>query len=286
MILVAGATGMLGSEIAMRLLEQGREVRILVRSGSDFGALVEADAQPVYGDLKEPTTIADAVSGVDTVITTANSARRGPPDTVEMVDLQGNRTLIDAAVQAGVGHFIFLTGGPDTRADSPIPFVAAKGASEDRLRASGMPWTILAPEPYFEIWIEWVVAGPAVAGDDVVYVGSGERRHSMVSIHDVAQLAVVAVDNRAARNRRLVLSGPDAFSWREAVATFEDVLGRPIQHRGVPPGESVPGIPDPVVPLLASFDMYDSPIDSRELAEEFGVRQTSLRDYAMVRVGR
>jgi uncharacterized protein YbjT (DUF2867 family) len=285
MILVVGATGMLGSEIVRRLLAQGRDVRVLVRPGSDFGALVDEGAKPAYGDLKEPPSIAAAVEGVETVITTANSARRGPPDTVEAVDLHGNRTLIDAAADADVGHLVFLTGAPTTTADSPIPFVAAKGASEDRLRASGMAWTILAPAPYFEVWVDWVVVGPASAADEVVYVGSGERRHSMISIQDVAQFAVASVDNLAARNRRLELGGPEPFSWCDAVATFERVLNRPVPSRGVPPGEPVPGIPDQVLPLLASLDTYDSPMDTRPLAEEFAVRQTSLEEYARARVG-
>jgi uncharacterized protein YbjT (DUF2867 family) len=284
MILVVGATGMLGSEIVRRLLVEGREVRILVRHGSDFSALVDAGASPVYGDLKEPPTIEVAVAGVETVITTANSARRGPPDTVEAVDLHGNRTLIDSAEAVDVRHFIFLSGGPTTSSDSPIPFVAAKGSAEDRLRASGMAWTILAPEPYFEVWVDWVVGVPAAAGKEVVYVGSGERRHSMISIQDVAQFAVASVDNPAARNRRLEIGGPEAFSWRDAVATFERVLDRPLGSRGVRPGEPVPGIPDQVLPLLASFDAYDSPMDTRQLADDFGVRQTSLEDFARQRL--
>jgi uncharacterized protein YbjT (DUF2867 family) len=284
MILVVGATGMLGSEIVRRLLAVGRDVRILVRHGSDFDALVDAGASPVYGDLKEPPTIEAAVAGAETVITTANSARRGPPDTVEAVDLHGNRTLIDSAEAGGVRHFIFLTGAPTTSSDSPIPFVAAKGAAEDRLRASGMAWTILAPEPYFEVWVDWVVGVPAAAGEEVVYVGSGERRHSMISIQDVAQFAVASVDNPAARNRRLEIGGPEPFSWRDAVATFERVLDRPLRSRGVPPGEPVPGIPDQVLPLLASLDAYDSPMDTRQLADDFGVRQTSLEDFARKRI--
>ena len=280
MILVVGATGMLGSLIVRRLLGAEKQVRILVRPGSDHEALVEAGAQPVQGDLKEPASLEAAVRGVETVVTTANSAQRGPPDTVEAVDLHGNRSLIDAAAAAGVGHFVFVTGAPVTSADSPIPFIAAKGASEDRLRESGMTWTILAPNPYLEIWVAMVVAAPAVSDAEVVYVGSGERRHSMVSVNDVAQFAVASVDNPAAHNRRLVIGGPAPITWRDAVATFERVLGRPLPQRGVPPGEPVPGIPEQVVGLLAFLDTYDSPIDSTQLASEFGVRQTSLEDYA------
>lgn len=280
MILVVGATGMLGSLIVQRLLGAGKEVRILVRPGSDYDELVASGAQPTQGDLTQPASLEVAVSGVDTVVTTANSARRAPPDTVDAVDLHGNMSLIDAARAAGVEHFVFVTGAPVTSADSPIPFIAAKGASEDRLRASGMDWTVLAPNPYLEIWVGMVVARPALSGEEVVYVGSGERRHSMVSVHDVAQFAAASVDNPVAHNRRLMIGGPEPISWRDAVATFERVLGRRVRQRGVQPGEPVPGVPEQVLGLLAFLDTYDSPLDTTELASEFGVDQTSLEDYA------
>src|SRR4051812_1503145 len=100
MILVVGSTGMLGGRIARRLLEQGRDVRILVRPTSDHARLVAAGAKPVIGDLKDPASVRRAVDGVDTVITTANSAQRGGEDNVENVDLHGNAALIDAAGDA------------------------------------------------------------------------------------------------------------------------------------------------------------------------------------------
>src|SRR3954454_15187016 len=109
MILVVGATGMLGGMITRQLLAQGQPVRILVRSRSDYQPLVDAGATPVLGDLKDPASLARACSGVDTIITTANSGFRGGEDTVETVDLQGNRNLIDAARAAGVRQFIFVS---------------------------------------------------------------------------------------------------------------------------------------------------------------------------------
>lgn len=280
MNLVVGATGMLGGLITRRLAAAGKPVRMLVSQGSDYRSLVEAGAEPIRGDLKDPPSLTRAVHGVTTVITTANSARRVPPDTVEAVDLNGNRELIDAARSAGVDHFVFISGTPQTTADSPVPFVAAKGMTEDRLRESGMAWTILAPEPYFEVWVAMVVAGPVLSGGEVVYVGSGERRHTMISVADVAEFAAGSVDNQAARGRRLEIGGPDAFSWKEAVAAFEPVVGRRIVHRGVPPGEAVPGVPEQVLGLLAFMDAYDSQIEMEGLAGEFGVQLTSIHDYA------
>jgi NADH dehydrogenase len=271
---------MLGGMIARRLLEKGAQVRILVRHGSDYAELEGAGAEPVIGDLKEPNTLAAACRGVRTVITTANSARRGPPDTVEAVDLNGNRSLVEAARQAGVEHFIFMSGGPATSPDSEIPFVRAKAETEARVRESGMSFTILRAQPYFEIWVGMVVTAPALQGNVVTYVGGGERKHSMISVADVAEFAVAAVDHPAARNQLLLVGGPEPISWRDAVAAFERALDRPIEHRGVPPDQPVPGVPQQIHALLASLDTYDSVLDTTELARTFGVRLTSVDEYA------
>ena len=71
MMLIVGATVYLGGMITRRLLAQGREVRLLVRPGSDYRPLVEAGAAPALGDLRQQDTLDVACRGVDTVITTA-----------------------------------------------------------------------------------------------------------------------------------------------------------------------------------------------------------------------
>ena len=121
MILVVGATGMLGGMITQQLLQAGKDVRILVRHNSPSEALaaqgmatsaqslIDAGAQPVYGDMKDRASLDRAVVGVDTVLTTANSALRGGEDNPQTVEHQGNRNLIDAAGAAGVEHFIFTS---------------------------------------------------------------------------------------------------------------------------------------------------------------------------------
>jgi NADH dehydrogenase len=69
---------------------------------------------------------------------------RGGDDTVETVDRQGNRSLIDAAKAANVQQFVFVSAYGATL-DSPVPFLRAKAETEASLRASGMPYTVLAP---------------------------------------------------------------------------------------------------------------------------------------------
>ena len=212
------------------------------------------------------------------MVTTANSARRGPPDTVDRVDRAGNRSLIEAARSAGVRHLVFVS-ATGVSVDHPVPFMAAKAETEAALRASGLEWTILAAEPFMEVWLGMIVAGPALAGGEVVYVGSGMRRHSFVSVADVAAFGVSAIRSPAATNAVLPIGGPEAISFHDAVSAFEAALGRPVPQRGVAPGEPLPGMPEPVVALLTGLDLGDLVVDSRELARTFGVTQTPLDSY-------
>jgi uncharacterized protein YbjT (DUF2867 family) len=232
MIVVFGATGIVGGMITRRLLEQDKEVRILVRRDSPSSQLVqqglatsadeliEAGAQPVHGDMRDRASLDAAVEGVETVITTANSAARGGEDNPQSVDLEGNRNLIEAARDAGVEHFIFVS-AHGAHPNHPAPFVQAKGQSEASLRESGMEYTILAPTPFMQSWPGMVVGMPALQGQPVTLVGEGRRHHSFISNRDVAAFAVAAVDRPEARDQYLVIGGPEALTWRDVVATYE-----------------------------------------------------------------
>jgi len=279
MILVAGATGQLGGAIARGLRARARPVRILARPGSAYQPLADLGAEVALGDLRDPASLAEACRGVSTVITTANSARRGGADTVETVDVHGTRALIDAAVGAGVGHFIYTSVLGVTEA-SPVPFLAAKARNESALRSSGMTWTILAPDAFQESWPLRVVGAPAAAGRPVAIIGTGTRRHTWVAEGDVAAFALAAVDAPAAANRHLPIGGPEALSWLDVVAVYERLLGRRLEVRHVAAGDPLLAVPAQVQPLLASFDTYETTLDTAPLAAEFGLVLTPLETAA------
>jgi len=278
MVLLVGATGQLGARIARELLSRRIKVRALVRPSSPAGSLRRMGAEIVPGDLRDPSSLAIACAGADTVITTANTARRGGDDTVDSVDRAGTRALVDAARDAGVGHFVYMSvyGASPT---APVPFLAAKGESEQRLRSSGLAWTILAADAFMESWPGAIVGARVLAGQPVVIVGEGRRRHAYIAEHDVAQYVVAATVSPAARNRHLEIGGPVALSWRDVVATYERVLGTPVDVRYVQRGERVDGVPDVLLGLLAMSDTYDSDFDSSGVASEFGVAQTALEPW-------
>jgi len=277
MILVVGATGMVGGMVVDGLLAQGRRVRALVRSRESVERLGVRGAETMVGDLKDRASLDRACADVDVVITTANSAARGGDDNPETVEEQGNRDLVDAARAAGVRHFVF-TSALGSALDSPVPFLRGKAIAERYLEESGLTYTILMPNLFMEIWCPNVVGRAVLAGRPVVLVGEGRRKHSMISAADVAQFAVAAAGNERACNRVLLLGGPQAVSWHDVVAAYERVTGRQIEIRYIPVGASLPGFPDFVSGFMNLLESYDSVIPMEPLADEFGVRQVFLDD--------
>jgi uncharacterized protein YbjT (DUF2867 family) len=275
--LVVGASGMLGGKIAQRLLERG-EVRALVRDHASVASLTAAGVEAVDGDLKDPASVRAACEGVSTVVTTANAAQRGGEDTFETVDLLGNAALIDAAVDAGVERFVFVSVLSADKT-SPVPLLAAKGVTEERLQATSMTWTVLRPDTFMDVWIPMVVGGPALDGRPVTLVRDGSRVHSLVAVDDVAAYAVAATTHPVAEDAVLTIGGPEPISWRDIVARFEAELDREVPIHWIDAGEPIPGLPPAVHPLMWSFEAYESPLDTRELAATFGVEQRTLADF-------
>jgi NADH dehydrogenase len=290
MILVVGATGLLGGLITRQLLERGHETRILVRENSpseqmaeqgmatSARSLIEAGAHPVYGDLKEPASLTAACEGVHTLIATANSAVRGGEDNPQTVEMQGNRNLIDAAKAAGVSHFIFVS-AQIADANSPVPFLAGKGQAEQHLQASGIPYTIVAPNAFMDVWVFLLVGLPIMSGQPVMVVGSGARQHAFIAMADVAAFVLASVGNPDAVNQKLVIGGPAALSFRDAATVYERALGRPVEVRSVAPGEPLPNLSPGAQAMAAAFDTFDSPIEMADLCARYRVPLTSLDQF-------
>ena len=296
MILIIGATGTLGGRITRRLLQAGKDVRILTRHNSPSAemaqigmatsaqSLIDAGAQAVYGDLTDRASLDAACAGIDTVITTATATKREGADTIETVDLQGTLSLIDAAQAAGVGHFIY-TSAYGSMLDHPVPLFHIKASCEARLEASGMAYTILQPDVFMEIWIGMVVGAPLQAGQPVTLVGQGDHKHSFVSEGDVAAFAAACVHNPAAQNQRIPIGGPAAHNWTEVVQTVGQAVGRSLAVNYVAPGSTVPLLPPMVGGMLAGMEAHETHIDMSETAPRYRVRLTPLEAFAQAAFG-
>ena len=148
-VFVTGATGYLGRPLAMWLLARGHTVRALVRRGSERRA--PPGAIQVPGDALRAETFADAIAPADTLVHLVGTPRPSPAKAAEFlaVDLPSVRAAVEAALLAGVRHFVYVS------VAHPAPvmrdYIAVRREGERLIRESGIPATILRP---------WYVLGP------------------------------------------------------------------------------------------------------------------------------
>jgi uncharacterized protein YbjT (DUF2867 family) len=235
MILVAGATGVLGSEIVRRLTARGEQVRALTRVTSapeKVLRLQRLGAEIVQGDLREPRSLIAACAGVDGVISTVTTILTSQPgDSFEATDAEGNKSLIDAARKAGARKFVFVSFDTSKSADNPL--TRAKQNAEDYLKQSGLDYTILHPTLFCESWLGPMLFCDPAAGTIKVY-GKGTEKLRYVTVGDVAEFAVQSLTNPSAHNAVIPVGGPEEISQRDAVQIFEETFGRKFNVIEVP----------------------------------------------------
>jgi len=287
MILVVGATGLLGRDICRRLRAAGKPVRALVRRTADRAKVDELErsgATLVRGDLKDRASLDAACRGMDTVITTASTTvSRQEGDSIQTVDQEGQMRLVDAAKAAGVTRFLYVSYSHGIDVDCPL--ATAKRAVEDHVKQSGMTYTILAPSVFMEIWLSPALGFDAANAQARIY-GSGTNPISWISLGDVAQFVVLALDHPAARNAILELGGPAAISPLEVVRAFEQTGGRPFTVEHVPE-EALraqrTAATDPLqqsfAALMLAYALGNS-IDMRSTLKTFPVPLVSVKEYA------
>lgn len=110
--LITGAAGFIGSELARELLNQGYEVRALLRPGENDANIKGLQVEIVYGDVRDKAAIAKAMAGVDYVFHTASLYvgthwYNFAPKEIYNINVEGTRTVCQAALDAGVKKVIY-----------------------------------------------------------------------------------------------------------------------------------------------------------------------------------
>lgn len=291
-VLVAGSTGFLGTEICRLLTTQNKKVKALVRNTSDpskLEMLSRLGVETVPGDLKDTASLRKALEGVGSVISTASSTiSHQAGDSIETVDRQGQLDLVNAAMEAGVKQFVFIS-FPESAEQFPLQ--DAKREVEKAIQDSGMPYTILRPGFFMEVWLGPHLGFDAQNGKATIY-GQGTGKISWISIRDVAAFAVAALDHPQARNRIIHLGGPEALSPLEVVRLFEQETGKQFEVQHVPEEALRAQMEGPADPLQRSFTALmltyaaGSAIPMEETARDFGIHLTSIRDFCHAMAGK
>jgi NADH dehydrogenase len=287
MNLVVGATGVLGGEICSRLAQAGKPVRGLIRASSSperVNALREAGVELANGDLTDRASLDTACRGVDTVYSTATAIQsQQEGNTLDRVDREGHANLVDAARAAGVGRFVFIS--VRGRPDIDYPLQAAKRATAERLKKSGIPWTIIEASMFMEVWLGPHLGFDAKNGHARIF-GKGDKKISWVSYRDVATLAIAAGESPDGENQVLEIGGPEALTPLEVIRIFEQRGGKTFEVDYVPEealADAKAKAKNPVEETFAALQLSYArgfEVDPRPTLARFPMRLTSVREYA------
>jgi uncharacterized protein YbjT (DUF2867 family) len=213
-IAVTGATGYVGGHTAALLAERGVPLRLVVRDPSrapDLGAEIRQASS--YGAGAEMRA---AFAGADTVfLVPAEEA----PDRVEQ-----HKTAVDAAVAAGVQRIFYLS-FVAARPDSTFTLGRDHWATEEHIRASGLPFTF----PRMNLYLDFV---PRMVSDEGVIAGpAGEGRLAAVARDDVAAVVASLLTSDGHEGRSYDITGGEALTFAEIAAELTRATGREVTFK-------------------------------------------------------
>lgn len=229
-ILVIGATGTLGRQIVRRALDEGYEVRCLVRSFQRSAFLREWSVELVKGDICRPETLPKALEGMDAVI---DAATARPTERVEWVDWQGKINLINATRAAGVKRYVFFS-ILDAEKFPHVPLMDIKRCTEKFLAESGLDYTILRPCGFMQGLIGQY-AIPTLEKQAIWVMGEAAPIAYM-DTQDIAKFAVKAVSVPEAAQRSFPLAGSRAWGAYEIIRLCERKSGQTAKVSRISPG--------------------------------------------------
>ncbi len=228
MLLLTGATGSIGSRLLPLLLEQGQEVRCLVREPRRLGPR-RVDVQIALGDLGEmsdPYLVRQALRGVDRVVHLAASIRDQPPKRIEELNGLATVRLLRAAERSGVKRFHFFS-ALDAQAAQRTRFFRAKWVAEEAVLSSSLRTTVFAPSIVYDHSDPWITLLRRFSFLPVLPVsGEGRARFQPIWSADVAQCVVAALAASEPRPR-YELAGPETLSYDQMSDLVSRIAGRP-----------------------------------------------------------
>jgi uncharacterized protein YbjT (DUF2867 family) len=248
MILITGASGNAGGAVLREVLKNGSGVRAMYRSKEDC-AKVPQGATAVIADFADQQSLSRALEGVDTVYLVCSPVR-------ELVELESN--MIDACRESGVKHIVLNSAlGAGDFAKS---FPSWHRKVEDKLKRSGMDFTILRPNGFMQNLIAYFAS--SIRAEGAFYQSTGSAKVSHIDVRDIAVAAAKILSSPAHHSRKIYeLNGPEALSYAEIAEKISKATGRKVKYVDIPPEAQRKalldmGMPDFLVTALLELQEY------------------------------
>jgi uncharacterized protein YbjT (DUF2867 family) len=215
-VLVIGGTGTVGSAVVAALEAGGYEPRVMTRSAEKASQL-RPGTERVVADLEQPATLPAAFTGVDGVFLLVAVSR-----TETAQGLAG----VEAAKAAGLRRIVYMSVGMPPGSDV-VPHIASKIPVERSVQASGIPWTILRPNNFFQndIWLREAIMTYGVYPQPI-----GSRGLNRVDVRDIADAAANAFTRGV--GGIVPLNGPRGLTGDDTARIYSERLKRPVRYGG------------------------------------------------------
>ena len=214
MTLVTGGTGLIGGEILRLLSKQGVAACALVRDPAKARKL--PGITWVDGDLSKPETLRGPFAGVKILFLVSSIGE----NTVAV-----QQSAIEAAGAAGVEHIVKLSAF-GASAHTKAPICRWHYQIEQQMEASGMKWTILRPHHFME---NLLLQADYVKNEGAIYALSGDGKIPYVDSRDIAAVAAAVLTTPGHHGKKYVVTGGEAFSYREASQIIARTIGKAVR---------------------------------------------------------
>jgi uncharacterized protein YbjT (DUF2867 family) len=226
MILLTGGTGFIGRSLTRQLVESGHQVRILLRPSPHTPRLpIGVPVEVAVSSLDDVRGLRAAMKGVEAVYHLVGGEGEGGRANLQAVDIDGTRSMCEAAADARVGRLFYLSHlGADRAAGFPV--LKAKGIAEDFIRKSGVPYTILRGSILFGPGDEFTTGLATLLAASPGFIPLPSKGETLVQplwVEDAVTCFIWALDNPETLNRTYEVGGSEYLSLRQVVESIMDI---------------------------------------------------------------
>ena len=217
-ILVIGGTGTVGSQVVLELAARKASVRVLTRSADKTKSL-PTGAEGVTGDLLDPGTVRSVFKDVDSVFMLLP---------VSMTETHEGLMAMNGMRMAGVKRIVYMSVHSLEQA-LHLPHFGSKLPVEIVLKASGISYTILRPNNFFQndYWVKEAIIKHSVYPQPIGDVGL-----SRVDVRDIAEAAAIALTTPGHEGQTYNLVGPNVHTGKSTSEVWSRALGKTIAYGG------------------------------------------------------
>ena len=221
-ILIVGGTGTLGRQIVKQALDEGYQVKCLVRDFRRSAFLKDWGAELVYGDLSIPSTLPLALKGVKIIIDAA-TIRSTSSYTSEVVDWRGKLALVEASKLVGIKKFVSFSILNASKNQS-IPLLDLKVKIEKELEKSGLNYTIFQCSGFFQGLISQYAL--PVLENETIWLPGDSAPVAYLDTQDAAKAVIQTLNNVDYDSKKVSLIGEKFWTPKEIIQLCERLSGK------------------------------------------------------------